>query len=222
MMVNRTTPAVRLGYVRPAAAGAVAAGASAPAASPPAGRWFPAPGARHPAPLPARASRWRGRAFTPSFGWWPCTGPRGHARRPVSTFVPRNTIETIFASDEIILSTVGLNWPRLGGRQRSGGCCMAVPRVTIDSRFKHAGMRAMPRQAGTRCPFPQFVERTLVDSHSLLLEPLRSALRARAIRRQRPSLAHLPRSAQQARLTVCPTLPRRWHHGRSSGIAGVH
>jgi hypothetical protein len=80
----------------------------------------------------------------------------------------------------------------------------------------------MPRKAGTRCPFPQFVERTLVDSRSLLLEPLRSSLRTRAVRRQRPALAHLPLSAQQARLTVCPTLPRRWHRGRSNGIAGVH
>ena len=34
----------------------------------------------------------------------------------------------------------------------------------------------MPRKAWTRCPFPQYVERVLVDSHSLLLEPMRSAL----------------------------------------------
>ena len=65
----------------------------------------------------------------------------------------------------------------------------------------------MPRKAGTRCPFPKFVERTLVDSHSLLLEPLRSALRARTIRRQRPAPAHLPRSQQQARLILARRFP---------------
>jgi len=46
------------------------------------------------------------------------------------------------------------------------------------------------------------MERPLVDSRSLLLDPLRSSLRAGAIPRERTSLAHSPGPPQSADLTL--------------------
>src|SRR6516165_8858132 len=63
-------------------------------------------------------------------------------------------------------------------------------------------MRPMSRKTRIGCPLPQFVEWALVGSRSLLLDPLRSSLRAGAIRRECKSLAHSSGPPQPADLTT--------------------
>src|SRR5262245_7614396 len=72
----------------------------------------------------------------------------------------------------------------------------------------------MPRKAGTGCPLPEFLERQLVGSHSLLFNPLRSCLRTGAARSQRTSLARPPGWPQSAKLIAFQTENR-------SSLAGV-
>src|SRR5262249_36192501 len=69
-------------------------------------------------------------------------------------------------------------------------------------RTNNEKMRPMSRKTRIRCPLPQFVEWALVGSRSLLLDPLRSSLRAGAIRRECKSLAHSPGPPQSADLTL--------------------
>jgi hypothetical protein len=77
----------------------------------------------------------------------------------------RNTIETILPSRNRVL----LNSLSQRGDQR------AMRRTSNEK------MRPMSRKTRIRCPLPQFVEWALVGSRSLLLDPLRSSLRAGAI-----------------------------------------
>jgi hypothetical protein len=102
----------------------------------------------------------------------------------------RSTIETVFAFDETIFRIRRLN--SFSQRTTNGRGWLR--------RNNNEDMRPMPRKTRIRCALPQLVERVVVGSCSLLLAPLRSSLRAGAIRRQ-CTLADRPRSPQFSELT---------------------
>jgi len=79
----------------------------------------------------------------------------------------------------------------------------------------------MSREVGIGCPLPQSVEWPVVDSRSLLLQPLRSKLSAWAIRRQCTSLAHPPGSQRSTKLTAPSPSPQSNQRANAVRLHGV-
>jgi hypothetical protein len=79
--------------------------------------------------------------------------------------------------------------------------CLAS-RQSRRKESSHENVRSMPWKAGIRCPRPQYMERSLVGSCSVLLGSLRRHLSGQAKRGRQRALARLPRSRLFEKLTV--------------------
>src|SRR5262245_53280104 len=88
----------------------------------------------------------------------------------------RNTIETVFCLRRNHISASALN---VTSQQMTNGRRVPAERtLTIPGGQKgscYETMRPMSRKTRIRCPLPYFVERPLVDSCALLLDPLRGS-----------------------------------------------